>query len=342
MFESVHGHGPILSMLRNMHQKEAIPNALCFHGVNGIGKRKVARELAQAKLCQTQNACGTCGPCKKFLSGLDPEGKTMHPDYKEIEPDGPAIKVGPVREISENLHYKPFEASCRIFLIDQAETMNEGAANAFLKSLEEPPAYVYFFLIASDLDKLLPTIRSRCQKIAFQPLTVHDKEQILMQSFQIEPVMASKLARISYRRLETDTEAWDLFHEHVNRILSYFRTIVSSGVAMSYFSDIIRAKRDLYAFYDHFTACLREALMRSKGLPGNPLFHEWDTLFMEITKKVRTEDWIQAMDSFLYFMRHKRRNLNPDLWFNQFSVNELGQYRKSESVHRLWLQKKSV
>lgn len=333
MFESVFGHRNLTQILEKMVENQAIPNSLCFHGVDGIGKRKVARELAQAMFCETRNACGHCSPCMKF------KNKTL-PDFMEIGPEGREIKVAAIRNITEQIHFKPFETSYRIFLLDQVESMNEGAANAFLKSLEEPPEYVFFFLVTSDLDKLLPTIRSRCQKFAFQPLEPAEKERILAQAFQLDPTTAFNLAHISFRQLETDPEAWDVFKEHTELILSFFKTMVTKGFALDFFNAQLRSRENQARFLDHFLACLRELMFQTVGQTSNPVFEPWKDTFHSLAAGMDPAHVTQAMDDVLYQMRNQARNLNWTYWFNSFGANALGLAQKTEQKHRDWLVKK--
>lgn len=335
MFEQVYGHLNARKILQNMLKKNNLPNAFCFYGVEGIGKRRIARELAQAMFCETKTACGHCAPCSKFL------GNHL-PDYMELEPDGREIKVQPIREITEQLHYKPFESDYRIFLIDQAESMNDGAANAFLKSLEEPPPYVYFFLITSNLEKLLPTIRSRCQKLSFQPLSDQDKEKILIHSFHLDEKQARDLARISYRQLETGPEAWDEFVANVDFILDFFNLMVQKSMALDFCSEKLRKKESLLQFFDHFLACLREGMLVSAGRDPSPVFQPWKHRLEELTRNVPTKYWIEAMDDFLYMLQNRNRNLNWGYWFNQFSTNALGIDQNTREKHRDWLVKKGI
>ena len=335
MFESVFGHQKIKHILKNMLAKQTIPNALCFHGVDGIGKKKMARELAKAMFCQTHEACGQCGPCMKF-------DRNFLPDYKEVVPEGREIKVAPIRKISEELHYKPFETPYKIYLLDNVESMNDGAANAFLKSLEEPPEYVYFFLITADLDKLLPTIQSRCQKMSFQPLNPADREQILVQDFQLEPGLASNLAYISFRQLETDPEAWNSFKENVNHILAFFETMLDRGLALDFFSKFLGSKDETQRFLDHFQACLRELLFQAKNQPVSPGFETWKDRLQSLARKIDAVYLISALESFFYMQANQVRNLNWGYWFNQFSTNALGLNEETERKHRDWLVKKGV
>lgn len=321
MFEAVVGHQRIKTVLERMLAKDRIPHGLCFYGPAGIGKRLTARELAKAMLCAERTGCGACKHCRKFAGG-------NHPDYQEIHPDGQDIKVGQIREVSENLHFRPFEAKVRVIVLEAVDRMGEAAANAFLKSLEEPPSYVYFILITSDLKALLPTIRSRCQKTAFQSLTVQDKQAILESRFQVQPNMAERLARISIRRLETDVEAWEIFNRNVDVALKFFELMLAEGQAVEYFSNIARDKEQYPTFFDHLIALVRVTALAARGLPVSVEFAEFEARIRALIAKTEPVRWRELMERLLALAGASRRNLNLDIWYNSFSLNGLGLFEK--------------
>ena len=151
-----------------------IPHALLFTGIDGIGKRKTALTVAAALNCRTADRpetggsgagapCGQCRPCRKIISG-------NHPDVIVITPEKSRIKISAIRELVHTLAAKPYEASWRVVVIDQAEAMNPEAGNALLKLLEEPPENTILILTAGNTHSLLPTIVSRCQQVTFNPI----------------------------------------------------------------------------------------------------------------------------------------------------------------------------
>jgi DNA polymerase-3 subunit delta' len=158
---------------------EHMPHAILLHGPAGVGKLDLAVELARWALCQqpgAEGACGQCDACNWFDQG-------NHPDFRRVEPvepededaDAPAkkapkkgsriIKVEAVREIGEFLSLTAHRGGWRVALIQPAEFMNPAAANALLKTLEEPPARVLLLLVSHQIGRLLPTVISRCRKV---------------------------------------------------------------------------------------------------------------------------------------------------------------------------------
>ncbi|WP_231036315.1 DNA polymerase III subunit delta' [Pectinatus sottacetonis] len=175
-WQKIVGHEHIIDSLQRMVKDENMPHALLFFGMKGIGKYLTARILAKALLCEKNDGpCGHCSSCNAFSHGV-------HPDFFVIKPDGKTvkmIKIEQIREMRLNISLAPYLADKRVIIIDNADTMNETAANGLLKTLEEPIGKVFFILVASNREKLLPTILSRCMQIYFAPLKKNQIRQIL-------------------------------------------------------------------------------------------------------------------------------------------------------------------
>jgi DNA polymerase-3 subunit delta' len=151
-----------------------LPHALLLLGPRGVGKREFALSLGQWLLCESPAPAGPCGECKS----CDWFGQGSHPDFRLIEPQaetseetgrkgGKAIAVGDVRQLSDFLGLVSHQGGWRVVVLHPAETMNPAAGNALLKTLEEPPANVLLILVSHQPRRLLPTILSRCHKLAF-------------------------------------------------------------------------------------------------------------------------------------------------------------------------------
>jgi DNA polymerase III subunit delta' len=133
---------------------EGPAHAYLLHGPSGVGKRDLALLFAAELL----------GDHARVL-------RRSHPDLYVLEPLGDQIRIDDIRELRRDLHMRPFEASRRVYLVFGADTMNEDAADALLKDLEEPPPYAVIVLVADDLGPLPETIRSRCQLVSFRRLS---------------------------------------------------------------------------------------------------------------------------------------------------------------------------
>ena len=200
MFENIIGHEENKKFLQRLVLTEKHPHALLFYGAEGIGKACLAREFARAFLClgqEEERPCGRCESCRllNFVTG-----NLAHPDYLYVEPD-PAgklkiIKTEQMHDLIAKAAFGPVLSRRKICLINEADTMNLEAANAFLKLLEEPPAGWLFVLIASQRERLLPTILSRLIQVRFFPLTMEETRAAL-EARGLKPQEAQVLARLA-------------------------------------------------------------------------------------------------------------------------------------------------
>ncbi len=161
------GQERALRILFGMLRRDRVPSALLFSGDTGIGKRLAAVNYAKAINCLEPvdfDCCDTCVSCKKIDAAT-------HPDVTFTFPEKDEIKIDAVRKLEEKLFLKALEGRKKIAIVDDADTMNINAANAFLKTLEEPPHDSLLVLVSSNPDGLPDTIRSRCIAIRFYPLS---------------------------------------------------------------------------------------------------------------------------------------------------------------------------
>ncbi len=157
-----------------------IPHATLFHGAEGLGKRCAATLFATAIFCKKGGTtpCGVCSACVKMQHG-------SHPDFTVVETSGKShsYAVETVRNLRTDCAVMPNEADVRIFLIAEVERMTEAAYNAFLKTLEEPPAHVLFLLTATSIDHLPATILSRVVPVGLFCLSVEETAAALQARF---------------------------------------------------------------------------------------------------------------------------------------------------------------
>jgi DNA polymerase-3 subunit delta' len=191
-----------------------------FSGQAGIGKKKTAFALAAAVNClnaKPGGGCGECPSCRKIAA-------LGHPDVHVLVPDGDDIKIEQIRQVQADLSLKPFEGMKKILIVDYAESMNAASANAFLKTLEEPPGEALIILITAMPQSLLPTIRSRCQEIMFHPLPRNTLARALMEKRGLGEGDAWFIAALAQGSLglgfEMDVEQEKTFRDEVAALLS--------------------------------------------------------------------------------------------------------------------------
>ena len=211
MFENIVGNSSVKAILARLAGGGRIPHSLLFTGDEGIGKKQFALELARSIVCRNPingEPCGICPSCErvgKFAfprpdADIDEFKKVIysaHPDVATVIPRNRNILVDAIRDLEREANFLPFEAKARVFIVDDAEKMNDAASNALLKTLEEPPPTAYLFLLTSRPDSLLATIRSRCQLVRFAPVAAAEIESFLSKEKGMSGPDASLAARLA-------------------------------------------------------------------------------------------------------------------------------------------------
>ena len=160
-WDNIVGHKHNIDELRLLCSEDMVPHSMLFCGIDGIGKQMVAKAMAAAILCHSPHdgiPCGECASCKALLSDI-------HPDFFQLVPDetgsSPIIKIETIRDMQDKIARLPILSKQRVVIINDAQTMNEAAANCLLKTIEEPGGQIYFILITNSVMALLDTIISR-------------------------------------------------------------------------------------------------------------------------------------------------------------------------------------
>ncbi len=191
--EGVLGHDRSLRVLRRALASGRTPHAYLFWGPDGVGKERVAREVAKALLCTAPSArgeaCDGCAACRKLEAG-------NHPDCHLVVAGGARIAVDDVRRLQETLSYQAFERGRKVAILRDAFRMTREASNALLKTLEEPPPGTHLVLLTHHRNQLLPTLVSRCQSLRFDPISEEEVRRLL-EGAGTEASAARTLAAVS-------------------------------------------------------------------------------------------------------------------------------------------------
>lgn len=193
-WKHVLGHDRQVQAFREAYRKGRLAHAYLFAGPAGVGKRLFAKELAKALLCEAPpgplEACDECPGCVQVEAATHPDFFTAaRPEDKQEFP------IDGVRELCQSFGLKPARGHGKVAIVDDADDLSEEAANAFLKTLEEPPPRSVLILLGTSPELQLPTIVSRCQVIRFPPLPEATVVQVLRQAGQEKDV--ERLAKLS-------------------------------------------------------------------------------------------------------------------------------------------------
>jgi|688.fasta_scaffold51187_5 DNA polymerase-3 subunit gamma/tau len=189
-FETVVGQSHITTTLKNAIKQNHLAHAYLFCGPRGVGKTSCARILAKTINCENitgdTEACGTCDTCKSF---------STNSSFNIFELDAASNNsVEDIRNLTDQVRFAPQSGKYKIYIIDEVHMLSTAAFNAFLKTLEEPPAYAIFILATTEKHKILPTILSRCQIFDFKRITTHDIVDHLQQIAVSEHIQADTAA----------------------------------------------------------------------------------------------------------------------------------------------------
>lgn len=186
-FSSIIGHKQIIEHLQNAISMDKVSHAYIFNGPEKSGKMMLAESFAAALQCESHStdSCMACHSCKQIISG-------NHPDIIYLQHEKPnTISVDDIRtQINSDVAVKPYASPYKIYIIDEAEKMNQQAQNALLKTIEEPPAYAVLLLLTTNADSFLPTILSRCITLNLKVVPDQTIREFLMKEYQVPDYQA--------------------------------------------------------------------------------------------------------------------------------------------------------
>ncbi|MCX7622957.1 MAG: DNA polymerase III subunit delta' [Thermomicrobium sp.] len=220
------GHEPIVAELARSLRTGHVHHAYLFAGPAGIGRTTLAYAFAAALLCEAPveaRPCGQCRACQRVA-------RRVHPDVTRVSleqerEDAKLVSIDRIRELRANLSLRPLEGAWRVAIVDDAERLSRDAADALLKTLEEPPPYAVLVLIAEDANAVPETIRSRCRTYQLRPLPPAVVEAALV-ARGASPDRAARLAKLARGRiaealrLAEDADALDRYERQVAEVVA--------------------------------------------------------------------------------------------------------------------------
>ena len=309
-FDQILGHERQKEILRRALANGRVAHAYLFSGPDGIGKRLMAMALARAIVCLEQRGCGHCLACRK----IDHQN---HPDLHILEPDGNSIKIEQIRSFQRELNFKPLEAPRKICMIEQADTMTVGAANSLLKTLEEPRGDTLLILLSAQPNRLLETIRSRCQPL---PFTRHPDSRIqaeLEKQLGIDSTESHVLAALSEgsfkKAFGKDRE---LYLEQRRELLKTLTGLSSGSILpiLDFAEQLAIDKTILPDILEIFQAFYRDVLMTLQGRSEEELVNlDLKDKIHRVSGRESVATVLAKLDALFEVRRQLDRNVNRQL-----------------------------
>ncbi|MCE3010656.1 MAG: AAA family ATPase [Proteobacteria bacterium] len=308
ILSSVLEHENNVESFLNAKQAGRLPQSFLLVGPTGVGKKKVALGFAQSLLCERQErmACGECGQCSR-VAALRSESVLI------LAPEKNGYKVDVIRELLESLSLRNIRQA-RIVIIDQAEKLGAQASNSLLKTIEEPPPGVYFFLLTLSPHHVLSTIRSRCQIMKFQPLSTTSLKKL-----KTAPEWALRSAQGSMEKLnqlgdkeelKARTMAIDLLQQWPSGRPLFLTPEVR---------DFFRDREDSLSWCKHMAGLLRDWALFQMGHPEKV----WNTdqlKVLETLPSISPEVILSQAERCLKLEKDYQAYRDPQLVFEQFWV----------------------
>jgi DNA polymerase-3 subunit delta' len=309
-YSAIVGHAQQISILTRARSQERLAHAYLFAGPAGVGKRQVALALSQSLLCREGTGCGHCPACQKVDSG-------NHPDLHLLDGRDGAIKIEHIRLVQQQLALRPLEGDYRICLIDGAEEMTPAAANALLKTLEEPLPDTLLVLISEQPEKLLPTILSRCQQLPFKRLPRPQLEKILQQELELENDQVAVLAALSDGSLNKALGRNNqLYLENRSELIQSLSALNTNSIipVFAFAEDLAAQKELLPEILGIFQAFYRDILLLQLGRTERELVN-LDLLeqLQEHSRTFSTDSLLRKLEALEAARYHLQRNVNRQL-----------------------------
>ncbi len=301
-----------------------IGHAYLFSGDEGIGKRLMALKFAQALSCDTPPAssqpdsCGQCRACRQIEAATYPDVLIIEPEQEKTNPQ---IKIDRIREIEHHMIYRPLLSTHKVCLIDDADRLTPNAANAFLKTLEDPPDHSLFILVTSQPYRLPATVRSRCLTLHFPSITATQCEEALVLKQAMASDAARFLSQIFGNRIGAALRA-DPAHlrQRHDQFLQLCRpdTLTHPTAILQQAEELSKAQ-PFPDVLDWLAHGLRDLLLIRLGAAHDLLLHQPHlSLLQQCAASLDPTDLIDLLESLHKLERAPNQNLNLQLCLENF------------------------
>ncbi|MGM9828019.1 MAG: DNA polymerase III subunit gamma/tau [Muribaculaceae bacterium] len=319
-FASVVGQKALAATLKNSIATDRLAHAYLFCGSRGVGKTSCARIFAKTINCENRTpdgeACNQCPSCKSFNDNRS---------FNIIELDAASHNgVQDIKTLIEQVMVPPTDGKYRVFIIDEVHMLTSQAFNAFLKTLEEPPAYAIFILATTEKHKIISTILSRCQIYDFSRITIKDMVEHMAyvaksEGINVEPAALGVIARHADGAMRDALSIFDQIAASSRGNITYNSTIENLNVLdNSYFDKLA----DAFANSDIPGALAIYNDIRAKGFDALFFINGLASYIRDLmlARDPRTVEMLETTDEFRQAMAVRAQAFQPDFYYKAMSI----------------------
>ena len=316
------GNTRVKATLAGYLRNERVPTSLIFAGSDPYHQLLFAMNFAKALTCLKGSGFDACDRCRACLA-VD---RGLYPDVRVLEPDGQFYRKAQLDELIASACQRPLQGDRRVFILREAQRLNESAANAFLKTLEEPLASNLFILLTTNLNLILPTIQSRCQILKFLPLSSHEVK-LELQRRGVDPEKARLMAIFSAETVDDLSSAdWGELEEKRRSMLCVLDRLIRQSEVEDILLDLYDRSRVRETFIAYFremvnliSVLLRDIMVLMVDADSGTLINsDYKEKLMELAALTNIDKMFFLIRKMEYLLRDIQRNLNARVLILEF------------------------
>ncbi len=318
------GQDKNLALLGHSLKQSNTAHAYLLLGPPHIGKKTLALNLAQALNCEgSKPPCGQCHSCRRILEG-------KHADVVSTDLDSKTeIGIDDIRALQRLANLPPYEGKCKVFIIEGAEYMSTEAANALLKTLEEPPPRVVWLLLSAEELRLLPTIISRCQRLELKPVPSEQVEQTLVALYNVDAGKAKLLARLCHGCLGwalsalADEQVLNQRSQRLTRLSSLITASLEQRFtyAQELATQFSQNRRSVAEAMELWLGWWRDLMFINLGCREAIINIDYEVVLQKQAKSLSLSEIKQFLSSLRLLEEEISKNVNPRLLVESLMLN---------------------
>jgi DNA polymerase III delta' subunit len=323
-FDDIIGNDRIKNILRKSLKRGRLPSSLLFYGPQGVGKREMALVLAKALNClqKKDDSCERCSSCQSINKQIG-----TFPDVMRIKAEKETIQIDQIRLMKQVAYLRPMIGKKRVFIIEDAEKMNDEASNSLLKVLEEPPLFSHIILTTDNLFSILPTIKSRCQILKFAQVFRQDVQKELMER-GIREERAKIISLLVQGNLKKALDFdWDEANAQRRKAFNIFSSFVKGGKTAAFFKKYSRMQKknfieEFKPLLEMISSFCRDLILLKIGSPMRFLINlDYKDKLCKIEKIMSLNESLRFLEVTEECIGLFERNINRKVIMNSMAIS---------------------